>query len=136
MNNIILKYFSLFFLMTGGWYCADQPKAKVETRKTKILVAEKEYLFGKINSSDTILHTYLIVNSGIYDLIINDVKASCGCTDLNWTKEPVKPGDTAFVNVVFVPNSIGRNEKSIVVNANTDSTFTVLYLKGDVEKAK
>ena len=66
-------------------------------------------------------------------LIINDVKASCGCTTPEWTREPVLPGKTGTIKVSFNPKSRpGSFNKTIQVNSNADVPSVTLAIQGVV----
>ncbi len=70
-------------------------------------------------------------NIGKADLVLQSVKASCGCTTPDWTKEPVKPGETGVVKATY--NATGRPgsfTKTITVKSNAGEKR--LTIKGEV----
>jgi hypothetical protein len=73
-------------------------------------------------------------NIGGVPLIINDVKASCGCTTPDWSKQPVPPGGKGFVKATFDPS--GRPEqftKTITITSNaTDNPTLMINFSGTV----
>src|SRR5690606_8699630 len=73
-------------------------------------------------------------NKGTIDLVITDVRGSCGCTVAkDWPRMPIGPGETGAITVNF--NSEGRpgkQHKTITVVANTTPPTTVLTLSGEV----
>lgn len=75
--------------------------------------------------------TFEFTNSGTADLILQKVKASCGCTTPEWTKTPVKPGEKGVVTATY--NASGRPgafTKTITVTSNAgDKRLTI---KGEV----
>lgn len=76
--------------------------------------------------------TFTFKNTGKSDLILQKVRASCGCTTPNWTKTPVAPGDTGFVTATY--NASGRPgafNKTITVTSNADANMR-LTIKGEV----
>ena len=76
--------------------------------------------------------TFGFKNTGKSDLIIQKVRASCGCTTPNWTKTPVAPGDTGFVTATY--NASGRPgafNKTITVTSTADANQR-LTIKGEV----
>lgn len=76
--------------------------------------------------------TFSFKNTGKSDLILQKVRASCGCTTPNWTKTPVAPGDTGFVTATY--NASGRPgafNKTITVTSNADANMR-LTIKGEV----
>lgn len=75
--------------------------------------------------------TFEFKNIGTADLILQKVKASCGCTTPEWTKEPVKPGETGVVKATY--NATGRPgsfTKTITVTSNAGEKR--LTIKGEV----
>lgn len=74
-----------------------------------------------------------IVNTGNDDLVILSVRASCGCTQPKYDRNPIHPGDTTFVDVTYDPSyRPGRFEKSISVETNTNPAKTRLTISGTV----
>jgi len=87
------------------------------------------YLAGKI-STDSFKHTFYIKSTGTADLTLDTVVSSCDCMTVDWTKKPVKPGDTAFINVVVKPNraSTGEASKTFMVRTNTQKKFSIFNI--------
>ena len=119
--------------------CENGVREKKQTRAqkrniitTKVKFIEKDHDFGVIGLKDSISYKYGIVNLGPENYIITNIKASCGCTSPKWDLKPIPPGDTTYVEVGFKPTTLGIQEKSIVINSNVDSVFSVLHLRGNV----
>lgn len=95
---------------------------------------EKEYDFGTFRESEGIVnHDFTFENTGKVPLIIHDVKASCGCTTPEWTKEPVLPGKTGNIRVSYNPKSRpGSFNKTVQVNSNADVPSVTLVIQGVV----
>jgi hypothetical protein len=73
-------------------------------------------------------------NTGNQPLILNSVKATCGCTTPEWTQEPIAPGKSGTVKVAYNPkNRPGPFTKNANVYSNTEPSVTVLTIKGKVE---
>lgn len=70
---------------------------------------EKSIDFGDITQGDKVEHTFLFKNTGDTPLMIQNVAVTCGCTAPNWPKEPIAPGSTGELKVVF--NSTGKMGK-------------------------
>lgn len=93
--------------------------------------------FGTIEQGESVTHIYTFKNTGTNDLVLSKVKASCGCTVPEWTKDPIKPQQDGKIEVVF--NSKGRKgtqRKSVTVVANTDPQTTVLSFTAEVAEPK
>ena len=79
----------------------------------------------------SVSYTFEFTNTGKGDLILQNVRASCGCTTPDWTKTPVRPGEKGTVVVTY--NASGRPgafTKTITVTANSGEE--VLTIKGEV----
>ncbi len=58
--------------------------------------------FGDVMLSDGPLHcTFTMKNISDKPVVIYNVVTSCGCTDVQWTKEPVRPGQTATISTTY-----------------------------------
>lgn len=92
-----------------------------------------EFDFGTIKQGDKVEHVYKVTNEGTADLVISDAKASCGCTVPNYTKTPIKPGQTGDINVVFdSTGKSGAQEKTVTVTLNTEKATEVLKFKANI----
>lgn len=111
--------------------------AQVEaTGNAKFEFTEDVWDFGTIKSGDVVNHVFNFKNTGTEPLIISNAKGSCGCTAPNWPKEPIAPGESGVIKVVF--NSRGKSNKQnklVTITANTTPNQTRLRVTGNVEKA-
>jgi hypothetical protein len=74
---------------------------------------------------------FTFVNTGNKHLVINDVKASCGCTVPEWTKEPVAPGEKGYIRATYDPaDRIYSFDRTLTVNSNGIPGVVVLHIKG------
>mgnify|MGYP001370511107 CR=1 FL=1 len=108
--------------------------AGAQQLKPIISFTEKEYNFGTFRESDgTVTHDFVFTNSGKTPLIVQNVKASCGCTTPDWPHEPVLPGNTGTIRVSFNPKDrTGPFSKTIQVSSNADVPLVTLSIKGVV----
>ena len=146
-----LMSLSIFIMLCAVLTQAKEPAGKVkqvakkvETSATQmvtvqgpgIVFAALSHDFGKIKEEDGEATTvFEFVNNGTEPLILSEVRASCGCTTPDWTKEPVAPGAVGFVKATY--NAKGRPgmfEKSITVKSNAaeGKESVVLTIKGEV----
>ncbi|MEA1873175.1 MAG: DUF1573 domain-containing protein [Bacteroidota bacterium] len=80
----------------------------------------KEYNFGTVIQGEKVSYTFTFTNTGGSELIISNVKASCGCTSPKYSKKPIKPGETGNIEVIFDSHGrSGEQNKTIKVFANT-----------------
>ncbi|MBI4646749.1 MAG: DUF1573 domain-containing protein [Bacteroidia bacterium] len=95
---------------------------------------EETHDFGVIEENGgKVSNKFEFTNTGSEPLVINNVKASCGCTTPEWSKEPVPAGAKGYVTATFDPkNRPGNFNKSITVTY-AESQTKVLYIKGEVK---
>ncbi|MDP2336981.1 MAG: DUF1573 domain-containing protein [Bacteroidota bacterium] len=75
--------------------------------------------FGDIKPNTKNEHTFSLKNTGKMDLIIRDVKSSCGCTAVSPSKNVVSSGESVPLKVVFdSTGKSGRQNKTITVITN------------------
>ena len=102
----------------------------------KIKFEKVEHNFGKIVEGTQATVTFTFTNTGTEPLVLNSVRASCGCTTPKWTKEPVAPGATGQITAIY--NSQGRPgnfTKTITVKYNGVEGTKFLTIRGTVESA-
>ncbi len=71
-------------------------------------------------------------NTGKAAVVITNVKAACGCTATEYTKTPVKPGETAKVVATYNAAAKGAFSKTVTVTISGDEAPKVLTFKGTV----
>lgn len=107
--------------------------------KTVAEFGEKTHDFGVIKEEDgRVSYVFEFKNATQSPLTIKNVRASCGCTTPNWSREPIAPEGNGQITVTY--NAKGRPgafHKSITVTlSNGTEDFTqVLYIKGQVTPA-
>ena len=91
-----------------------------------------EYDFGQIKElGGAVSYRFVYSNTGDKPLIINSVHTSCGCTSPAWSKEPVLPNKSGYIDVNFDPREReGGFTKSIIVKSNAGEQ--TLYISGEV----
>ena len=89
---------------------------------------------GRISQGTVVERNFRFRNTGSGDLVIADVRGSCGCTvGKDWPREPIAPGGTGVITVSF--DSEGREgaqEKTVSVVANTRPPTSILTITGEV----
>jgi hypothetical protein len=74
--------------------------------KAKFSFEEETFDFGSIKEENgSVEHKFVFTNTGNAPLLIQGVKASCGCTTPAWSKEPIPPGEKGFVMAKYNPKN-------------------------------
>lgn len=106
---------------------------KQQGPKTTIQFAEMEHDFGTIDQNTTNPKTFTFTNTGEHPLIISDAKGSCGCTVPSYPREPIAPGETGEIEVIYRPGTQANQQtKTVSITANTEPATTVLRIKANV----
>ena len=104
-----------------------------EGKTAKVKWNETTHDFGKVVQNIPATATFEFTNNGESPVVITAAKASCGCTVPRYTKEPVKPGETATVTVTYNSRKVGNFSKSVRVSFDGSQNVQVLIVKGNVE---
>ena len=95
--------------------------------------------FGKFSEKNPVVScVFSFTNVGESPLVVNQAVASCGCTVPEYTKTPVKPGESGEIKVTYngTGKFPGHFKKSITVRTNGAVEMTRLYIDGDMERCE
>jgi len=103
---------------------------------TTMTFNELSHEFGIVKEDTKHLYNFVVTNTGIKPLFIQDVKASCGCTTPKKPEKAIAPGKSDIIAVEFHPKvgQLGRQDKTVTVMANTEPNMVVLKIGADVIK--
>jgi len=73
-------------------------------------------------------------NIGGKPVIITNAKGSCGCTDIDYPKKPILPGQTTEIIVTYDAELLGVFNKTVTLTMNIERSSQILHLKGTVVK--
>lgn len=108
-----------------------------KSKSGKFQFEENNFDFGTINSGEEVVHVFKFKNTGDADIVISQVKGSCGCTSPEYPQNPVKPGEEGEIKVTFRSKGIaGQVVKDITILANTVPTTKILTISGEVLATK
>ena len=86
--------------------------------------------FGSFPQLEKQENSFVLVNTGNSLLVIQDIVTSCGCTKVEYSKEPVRPGGTLEVKVLYEAEDAGYFKKTVTVYCNTENSPLRLTVKG------
>jgi hypothetical protein len=94
--------------------------AREAAPKTRISFEQINVELPEAKEGTKVKHTFKFKNTGNAPLLIYSATGSCGCTVPEFSKEPVAPGASGEIKVVFDSEGrVGSNSKTVTVNANT-----------------
>ena len=89
--------------------------------------------FGNFPMSEKQERNFVLTNKGDNMLAIQDIVTSCGCTKVEYSKEPVRPGGTLKVKVIYEAEQAEHFNKTITVYCNAENSPLRLTVMGNVE---
>ena len=107
--------------------------SKADVTVTEMSINRTEHNFGTFSMAEKQECTFRLTNTGNSLLVIHDVTTSCGCTKVEYGKEPVRPGESIELKVSYEAEESGRFSKVITVYANVKSSPVRLRITGNVE---
>ncbi len=113
-----------------------EERARIEKETQTTIAFNKEvHDFGKVLPETEISYTFTVKNTGDKPLLIEDAKASCGCTVPKKPEAPIAPGEEGELEVTFKskPGQTGLISKTVTVTANIPNKTTTLQIKATVE---
>lgn len=125
---ITIFAFSAFAQTKKG---TEKPK---EITGAEIQFEKNFFDFGKVKVGEIKEVTVTFTNTGKKPLILDEVHSSCDCTEIEWSKEPVMPGQKGTIKAIYTAKDVGMISKRVTVFSNAESYKKVLELKGNVEE--
>lgn len=140
MKNVL--YLAVFAIMmmisqtaSAQWtdlFGSGNSNQKAELTSDKAAAVKWEmtsYSFGDIPQNDPKMVEFTFTNTGDKPVFITNAEASCGCTKLEYKKEPILPGKTGKISTVFDAKELGVFSKSVTVYLSLDAPNNVFELK-------
>ena len=98
---------------------------------TQVSVNQSVVDFGQFPMSEKKSHCFGLTNTGNHLLVVQDVVTSCSCTKVEYSKEPIRPGETLEVKVSYEAEEAGRFNKTVTVYCNAGNSPVRLTIKGE-----
>ena len=131
MNKVLFTFFAL--LLSVAVMAQKSPENKVPQSGPQLTFEEEEYNFGDIHQGEKAEHVFAFENSGTEPLILSNVNTTCGCTATNWPRDPIAPGGTGEIKVVFnSAGKMGTQTKVVTVFSNAVNTQAKVRMVGNV----
>ncbi|MEZ0007347.1 putative low-complexity protein [Flavobacterium sp. 28YEA47A] len=142
MKTLKLSFFALAgaLLLSASSFAQTAAAPKVQAAPAKqatkaaagVTWTSDVHDFGDIQKGKPASFDFTFKNTTKQTVLITNVKASCGCTATNYTKTPIKPGETASITATYNAATPGAFSKSVTVTTNDTETPKILTIKGKV----
>ena len=124
--------FIILFLITSSVLFAQ------EELGNGLVLDKKTHDFGDILiANGPVSCTFTIQNKGSKAAVIYNVVTSCGCTDVKWTREPIRPGGKGTISITY-SNDEGPYpfDKSLTVYVSDVKKPVILRVRGTSHEKK
>lgn len=89
--------------------------------------------FGYVKKGEIVSLVFDFKNAGNEPLIINDAKAECSCTTVNFPKQPIAPNQIGKIEVVFdTKSTYDRQDRIVEITSNAKKSLQKIRFKGVV----
>ena len=124
---MINKIFSTFLILLFAFQVRAQQSKPIQFR-------EELFDFGNIaEDGGPAIHEFVFTNASSRPIKILSVQASCGCTTPDWSKNPIAPGATGYIQANFNPKGRpGYFNKTLTVTTDLEPASIILQIKGQV----
>src|ERR1700761_6021985 len=103
-----------------------------DNQKAEFKFNEEKHDFGKVPQGTPVTTIFEFTNVGTEPLILTDVRPTCGCTIADYTKTPVKKGDSGKITITYNAAVVAPFNKMIIVTSNTKTPQKYLNIVGEV----
>ena len=100
--------------------------------QAKISFKNETVDYGKIVKGSDGVRVFEFTNTGDAELVVTNVKSSCGCTVPKKPEGPISPGASGSIEVKYDTNRVGPIRKTVTVYSNADEPIKALKIKGEV----
>ena len=123
-------------IMSGLLLCQAQTNKAATKKGPRFKFEEKTHDFGDIPASYGYVTEFRFKNVGDTSLVIYRCTSSSGSVTPDWPREPILPGKSGKISVIFDCYSFvaGIFYKIVYINSNAiyDKAFYELYIKGRI----
>ena len=108
-------------------------ESKPKAMQTEVGLDKAEIDFGTFPMNEVKEGKFLLTNTGQNLLVLYDVVTSCGCTKVEYSKQPLRPGETTELTVRYEADKSGHFNKAITIYSNAVGSPHKLRVRGQVK---
>lgn len=137
MKKIMFAAGLCLFAFSGSVYAqtATPPPASQPAKDPfagKVKFKEEMVSFGTTKFNQPVTVEFAFTNISNQPLLVENVQASCGCTNPTWPRQPILPNQTDTIKATFSANTIGKINKIVWVRFQGINDDLELHLLGTV----
>ena len=97
---------------------------------TEVSIDKTVIDFGSFPKEAKQERSFVLTNTGLEMMVIQDITTSCGCTKVEYSKEPVRPGSKLELKVIYEAEQSERFNKTVTEYCNSKNSPIHLKVKG------
>lgn len=118
-----LAVFILFFTIVSCGLKTPKNNISIPVKPagiTEIKFDKNMHDFGKLKAGEIVVFTFSFSNIGDNNYLIDHVETDCGCTQVNFEKKLIAPGEKGKIDVELnTAGMVGRELKTIDIFGNS-----------------
>lgn len=127
-----ISVIGILILVLGYTGCSNTPEEKAMVHGQEIWFDEQMHDYGEIAKDSDGTWAFTFKNLGEEPIVINRVRSTCGCTVPDWPREPIEPGASGEIKVIYNTATTGIFLKSVIVYSTAANSPVKLQIKGKV----
>ena len=112
--------------------CTQSSEDQAKLKGQDIWFEEYLHDYGEIVQDSEGSWSFVFKNVSSQAIVINRVRSTCGCTIPEWPREPIEPGSSGKITVIYNTALTGTFLKSIYVYSTAANSPVKLQIKGKV----
>ena len=100
---------------------------------TTVVLSTYQFNIGTFNWGKKQFVEFSFTNSGDNPFVVEEIYTPCGCTSVEYSKEPVQPGGNLKVKVEYQAEHSGHFDKTITVYCNAEGSPFHLKISGNAK---
>lgn len=111
----------------------QKPVAAAENAAKAYFSPEKKTVdFERIKMGTSKTVELAFTNTGTKVLVLKDVYTTCGCTTVDYPREPFLPGKSGTIKLTYNPTEEGPFNKTVTIYTNAENDKEVIQIEGIV----
>ena len=127
MKKIILLASAFVFTLAAMAQSKPDDVLKVNT---------ETHNFGKIKQGTPVTYYFELTNKSDKPLVVENASASCGCTVPEKPSQPIMPGKTDKLKVVYSAAAVGPIQKDVYIKLAGIDEQKIVHITGEVLSAE
>lgn len=109
-------------------YQEDRKKTKHPQLQTDKKVINYDTIIENSNTTSRIILT----NEGDTTLQVYNVRSSCGVSVPAWPRQPIEPGEEAFIQMKYNSSRLGPINRKLIIHSNSPENTRIIKIEGYV----